>query len=216
MESPAHEDRRSSALEDRVELTDPRAIRALAHRARMIVIDALYDQGISLTATQAAELAGITPSAMSYHLRALERYGIVKRAPARDDARERPYVRVAKDLRLRPSGAASSTAAAAATGAVLSVAFDHDREGLFAAANRIASAGGRLALDVAATYGRTTLLVTPEEAATLLGALHDLIEPWRLEARVDPPVAAGRLNLVIASIPDPDHPGAPAPYDTRS
>ena len=52
-------------------LTDPRAIKALAHPARLAVIDELF-AGRQLTATECAEIAGLSPSAMSYHLRALE------------------------------------------------------------------------------------------------------------------------------------------------
>src|SRR5665811_311433 len=59
-------------------LTDPRAIRAIAHEARQLVIDELYS-GSVLTATEAAKICGLSPSAMSYHLRALEKWGIVVR-----------------------------------------------------------------------------------------------------------------------------------------
>ena len=55
----------------KVMLTDPRAIKALAHPARLAVIDELF-AGRQLTATECAEIAGLSPSAMSYHLRALE------------------------------------------------------------------------------------------------------------------------------------------------
>jgi len=71
-------------------LDDPRAIRALAHPARLAAIDALGG-GVELTATQVAEAAGITPSAMSYHLRALEKWGIVERVESSEDGRERPW-----------------------------------------------------------------------------------------------------------------------------
>ena len=74
----------------RVVITDPRAIRALAHPARQRIIDELYS-GRVLTATECAELAGLTPSATSYHLRALERWGSIERAEASADGRERPY-----------------------------------------------------------------------------------------------------------------------------
>ena len=64
---------------DEVVLSDPRALRALAHPARLTVVDELY-QGTERTASELADLTGLTPSAMSYHLRALERWGVVKRA----------------------------------------------------------------------------------------------------------------------------------------
>lgn len=74
---------------EEVVITDPRAIRALAHPARLAVLEAL--NGRELTATAGAELTGLTPSAMSYHLRALEKWGIVERAPGTGDGRVRPW-----------------------------------------------------------------------------------------------------------------------------
>jgi DNA-binding transcriptional ArsR family regulator len=73
-----------------VKITDPKAIRALAHPARLVVIEELYS-GKELTATECAELAGLSPSAMSYHLRSLEKVGIVERAESTGDGRERPW-----------------------------------------------------------------------------------------------------------------------------
>ncbi|HET6298017.1 MAG TPA: winged helix-turn-helix domain-containing protein [Kribbella sp.] len=85
------------AKKKRLVLTDPRAIRALAHPARQVIIDELYS-GKVLTATECAELAGLTPSATSYHLRALERWGIVERADTSTDGRERPWRAPAQGL----------------------------------------------------------------------------------------------------------------------
>ncbi|MFD0479590.1 winged helix-turn-helix domain-containing protein [Nonomuraea thailandensis] len=42
--------------------------------------------GGSATATEVAEIAGITPSAASYHLRMLAKYGFVEDAPPRGTA----------------------------------------------------------------------------------------------------------------------------------
>lgn len=75
-------------------LTDPRAIRVLAHEVRQQLLDELGG-GEVLTATDAAKRCGITPSAMSYHLRAMERWGIVERVES-VDGRERPW-RLAAD-----------------------------------------------------------------------------------------------------------------------
>lgn len=73
-----------------ITLTDPRTMRALSHPARVAVIDALYGGRVA-TSTELAELTGLTPSAMSYHLRAMEKLGIVERAEASGDGRERPW-----------------------------------------------------------------------------------------------------------------------------
>jgi DNA-binding transcriptional ArsR family regulator len=69
-------------------LSDPKAMRALAHPARLMILNRLRVEG-SATATEVAEVAGITPSAASYHLRMLAKYGFVEDAPPRGDARER-------------------------------------------------------------------------------------------------------------------------------
>jgi DNA-binding transcriptional ArsR family regulator len=89
--------RDASGARTTLTLTDPRAIRAIAHEARQQVIDELYS-GSVLTATDAARICGLSPSAMSYHLRALEKWGIVVREDTSSDGRERPWRAGANDL----------------------------------------------------------------------------------------------------------------------
>src|SRR5436309_14784457 len=84
-----------------IKLDDPGALRALAHPARLAVVDALY-QGLERTSSELAELTGLSPSAMSYHLRALERWGVVERGEPREDGRERPWRGAGRTLRLDP------------------------------------------------------------------------------------------------------------------
>ncbi|MFI6319560.1 ArsR/SmtB family transcription factor [Nonomuraea sp. NPDC050556] len=71
-------------------LSDPKAMRALAHPARLAMINRLSVEG-SATATQLAEAVGVTPSAASYHLRMLAKYGFVEDAPSSGDGRERVW-----------------------------------------------------------------------------------------------------------------------------
>ena len=72
-------------------LTDPKMMRALAHPARIAIWMHIGLRGPA-TATECAEVAGLSPSACSYHLRNLARYGFVEedRASAAD-GRERPW-----------------------------------------------------------------------------------------------------------------------------
>lgn len=196
---------------DVVELHEPTAIRAIAHPARLLVIEALYDHGRELTATQAAALAGTTPSAMSYHLRALERAGIVRRSTS-SDGRERPWVRAGKDLRISLASPGNSHASALATGAVLSSAIETTRQRLLAAIERSAAAGAaKEGLDGVINFTHTAVLVTPEEARDLLVQLNALIQPWRLEERADRPEAAGLLNVLLVATPDELTRGDPPP-----
>ncbi len=74
-----------------VELTDPKMMRALAHQARIAIWMHLGLHGPA-TATECAQIAGLSPSACSYHLRTLARYGFVEEDPdAAADGRERPW-----------------------------------------------------------------------------------------------------------------------------
>ena len=79
----------------RVKISDPERMKALAHPARMAVFDYLGARRIQgfdgATATEIAEVAGMTPSAMSYHLRTLAKAGFIEEAPSRGDARERMW-----------------------------------------------------------------------------------------------------------------------------
>ena len=74
-----------------IQLTDPRMMRALAHQARIAIWLHLGMRGPA-TATECAEVAGLSPSACSYHLRTLAKYGFVEedRASAAN-GRERPW-----------------------------------------------------------------------------------------------------------------------------
>jgi DNA-binding transcriptional ArsR family regulator len=96
---------------------NPRSIRALAHPARLAIIDALAT-GEELTATQCAQLTGLSPSATAYHLKLLERYGFAETAPPRPDRRERPWRATARppvvDLDTSTPAGASAVAGVAA------------------------------------------------------------------------------------------------------
>lgn len=99
-DEPAHSDARRR-VEERAErllgpqrvvrITDARALRSIAHEARQRVIEVLYAEQHPRTATELAAMTGLTPSAMSYHLRALQRWGVVERAEDAGDARNRPW-----------------------------------------------------------------------------------------------------------------------------
>ncbi len=80
-----------------VTLRHPMSLRAIAHPARSYALEQLY-RGDPLTATELAVGAGVTPSAMSYHLRALEKWGLVVRDDAGSDARDRPWRAAGRDI----------------------------------------------------------------------------------------------------------------------
>lgn len=70
-------------------ITDPRALRALAHPIRLSLLGLLRTKG-PLTATRAGELLGESSASCSFHLRQLAKYGLVEEAGG-GHGRERPW-----------------------------------------------------------------------------------------------------------------------------
>jgi Helix-turn-helix domain len=70
-------------------LTDPKAIRALAHPVRWALLEALGQAG-TLTATQASEMLEESPANCAFHLRTLAKYGFIEEAGG-GKGRERPW-----------------------------------------------------------------------------------------------------------------------------
>jgi len=66
---------------ENIRISDPRALKALAHPARNKILERLQVYG-QATATECAAVAGMSPSACSYHRRLLQRYGFVEAGDA--------------------------------------------------------------------------------------------------------------------------------------
>lgn len=103
-------ERISGTPEREVSIVDPQAIRAIAHAARQQVIEVLYTEQKPYTATELAALTGLSPSAMSYHLRALEKWGVVERADDDRDGRNRPWRASGTSISISGEGAAVEAA----------------------------------------------------------------------------------------------------------
>lgn len=71
------------------ELTDPKALRALAHPVRIRLLGLLRREG-PLTASEAGRRLGESSGSASYHLRQLERFGLVEEAEGAT-GRTRPW-----------------------------------------------------------------------------------------------------------------------------
>jgi len=70
-------------------LSDPKALRALAHPTRLALVGMLRRHG-PLTATKAGELLGESSASASFHLRQLAKYGLVEEAGG-GQGRQRPW-----------------------------------------------------------------------------------------------------------------------------
>lgn len=81
-----------------IEITDPQAMRALAHPVRLAILERLQRHGPA-TATQLAPDVGATPSVTSWHLRHLAGFGLVRDAEPSPDRRQRRWEAVARGFR---------------------------------------------------------------------------------------------------------------------
>lgn len=176
-------------------LRDPRAIKALAHPARLAALDALSEGG-EVTATECAEAAGISPSAMSYHLRALEKWGFVERVEQSEDGRERPWRSVPDAWPVVPMG---DRAMHAATSAVLATTFDRVQSELsrWAEREKQQSADWR----GVASVESSPVWLTAEEARELQELYSEFIDSRRGRTARDRPDGARRVRTLRLLVP---------------
>jgi DNA-binding transcriptional ArsR family regulator len=180
---------------------DPRSIRALAHPARLAIIGALA-AGEELTATQCAEVTGLSPSATAYHLKFLERYGFAETAPPRPDRRERPWR--ASGRRTLVDLDSSTTASASAAAAVVAAYIDTTRT-IAVAFTEGGPAEPEEWRDAVLT--NTDLWLTAEEFQRVAQELEVVIEPYRERGRRGGrPVSARRVRLMNVVVPHRRHP----------
>jgi DNA-binding transcriptional ArsR family regulator len=85
-----------------VEISDPKAIRALAHPLRLDLLDLLLATG-PVTAARCGRILGVSQASCSFHLRQLAKYGFVEDAGPGSDRRERQWRMPHPQIRL-PGG----------------------------------------------------------------------------------------------------------------
>jgi DNA-binding transcriptional ArsR family regulator len=199
--------RRKSPAEDEeltVRISDVRGIRALAHPARLAIIDALYLGRDELTATECAALTGMSPSATSYHLRALERWGIVVRAGSSSDGRERPWRAAGTRLSVVSDEPGSTDAAETA---LVDLALDRERAAVreFVARQGSEPPEWREAMEI--SVGEPWL--TADELTALTGELRSRLEGFRDRRLVENrPVGARRVRVSFVAVPRGEPPVA--------
>jgi DNA-binding transcriptional ArsR family regulator len=179
-----------------LKLTDPRLMRALAHPARIAIWQYLGLEGPA-TATECAEVVGMSPSACSYHLRALARFGFAEEDPASAaDGRQRPWRArvVAFSLGDEPLGAArmaSNLLRESRTARFEEVRadwLDHSCE--FPAEWR-----------AVAGLNQDVVHVTPDELGALRTRVHELLGEYRRLDQAERPAEAQRVLVGIDVVP---------------
>ncbi len=176
-------------------LSDPRALRALAHPTRLALVGLLRREG-TLTATRAGELLGQTSASASFHLRQLAKYGLAEEAGG-GQGRERPWRATAMFTAL--PDLADDPELAAASGLLRGVLAERYFDRLM----RWLETGDSepRAWRQAAHFGDSVLYVTAEELAGLAEqeeALMDRYLPRMTRPELRPPGARAVTYLHLA------------------
>lgn len=196
--SPASPEPPAGTPERPVKVTDPRTMRALAHPARIAIMQHLAIEGPA-TATECAEVAGLSPSACSYHLRALAGYGFVEEdLSSAADGRHRPWR--ARMLAFSFGDEPGQPAAARAAGQMLKQTIEAHIEDI---REQYRDRQADYPADWSAAAGLTedVVHITPEELSALRTELIDLLGRYR---RLDPaerPAGARRVLALQEFVP---------------
>lgn len=183
-----------------VQITDPRALRALAHPIRLDLIG-LLRQGGPLTATQAGERIGESPASCSFHLRQLAKYGLVEEAGG-GHGRERPWRATAISTEWAARASDDETDAA---GAMLSrVVVERYFESALGWLDRQASEDSEW-VDAAA-ISDALVYMTAEELREVDQGIRALLDPYlkRLEAREPPAKGSRPVSVIALAFPLPE------------
>ncbi|MGR6316704.1 winged helix-turn-helix domain-containing protein [Micromonospora soli] len=182
----------------RVTISDPQVMRALAHPARMAIMEHLSTVEGGATATECAEIAGLSPSATSYHLRELARFGLIEEAPSRGDARERVWQAFSPSYYVE-SGPDADSEARAAELALVEAHLARDSQRVRDWIRR-APEESRDWYE-AAWFSDSLLLLTAEELAELNNTIQGLLEPYRRRLRTNPPEGARSVAVQYRALP---------------
>ncbi len=198
---------------ERLNLTDPKAIRALAHPVRWTLLEALGHAG-TLTATQASEMLGESPANCAFHLRTLAKYGFVTEAGG-GRGRERPWRRSYESMSWHAAAgddSPASQAAAALDQVWLDRSLTRARRGLSSTTSQWPKG-----LDEVLGGSTKTLYLTPEETAEVFNELREtfdrLLGPSRFKERRDPkrrPAGAVPIDFILLGYPVLDLPPLPS------
>lgn len=186
----------TEARQERMRLDDPRVMRALAHPARLAIVEHLRYH--AATATECAEIVGLSPSATSYHLRALAKVGMVEEAPSRGDGRERVWRYPARGFYFNVDDDDSSDTISAAL-ALMDVVLEVD------AAMARQWVGRRLDIPKEWSDGlgvhRIQVIVTAAELVELQTTIAKMLDGYSRESRPDAPPGARKVVSMFRAFP---------------
>jgi DNA-binding transcriptional ArsR family regulator len=180
-----------------VEISDPKAIRALAHPLRLDVLQLLGASGPA-TAAQCARVLGTSQASCSFHLRQLAKYGFVEDAGPGHDRRERQWRAVPARLSIR-DGAGGETV----RHQIEELVVERDVQAILDYLRRPDGANPGWEHKAGIVTGMA--LLSPDEAAALKEKWLELLAPYAVRADGRQPQPGQRpVRYFMSAIPLPE------------
>lgn len=190
-----------------IEITDPLAMRALAHPVRLAILDHLQRHGPA-TATQLAPDVGATPTVTSWHLRHLASFGLVRDSEPGPDRRQRRWEAAARGFRFETPHDPADTDGQSAARLLVRQMFQ-----------RYADIPSRWAAEVEpeldpawlrlAGLANTRVVVSTEELAAIEDGIERLLAPYVTRDPAEQPTDGRGVQLLRYVLPESadEHPG---------
>ena len=180
-----------------LEISDPKAMRALAHPVRLAILERLQRHGPA-TASRLSPHVGATPSVTSWHLRHLAGFGLVRDAEGGTDRRERRWAAAARGFRFEmPDDEEGRSAARVLTGEMFARNAELPLRWLMDTAPGLEPEWNRTA-----RANNTRIVVTADELAALQDAFEALIAPYVVREPDRRPADARGVRLLMYALPE--------------
>ncbi len=175
-----------------MQITDPRALRALAHPLRLDLVELLGVLG-QATAADCGRRLGTSQASCSFHLRQLAKYGFVEEAQPSEDSRERPW-------RLTDLEQNWSADAGPAADQLERVFVQREADRIL---GWVGSDDAPEAWRKSSFVGGATVPLTVDELESIRAELRGALEPYvrRLGDRSDWPTDARLVRILLAGTP---------------
>lgn len=184
-------------VEQRAQVTDVRALRALAHPLRNRLLGLLRLDGPS-TATLLGRRVGESSGATSYHLRQLQAYGFVEEVPERGTGRERWWRACHRLTSWQAADVVAQEGGEDVQEELTRLQVDGHGRVLHAWRDQRADLGE--AWTPATSLSDYALRLTPEQARALADELGAVVDRWLAEHPTDVPAAGSELVAVLVDV----------------
>jgi DNA-binding transcriptional ArsR family regulator len=187
----------ATPLEPAVQVTDVRALRALAHPLRNRLLGQLRINGPA-TASQLGRVVGESSGSTSYHLRQLEQYGFVEEVEGQGTARERWWRARHRMTSWQAGDLLQQEGGSEVQDEMTRLQIDQHGRVLDAWFTQKDSLGPEWA--AVASLNDHGMRLRPEQARRLADELNAVLDRWMAEYPADRPAEDAELVVVLSDL----------------